>query len=92
MSETPADVPARARFIDRPWVRWFIGAVLLGGYVRLIKLTSRVIYDPPDCFERVDRDLPFISASWHGHSFLALAYAPRREYAAVEKPLHTPGF
>lgn len=91
MSETPADGAARVKFIDRPWVRWFIGAVLLGSYVRLIKLTSRVIYDPPDCFERVDRDLPFISASWHGHSFLALAYAPRPNYASVLISNHPDG-
>ena len=56
-----------------------MGAVLIGGYLRLIRLTSRIIYDPADCWPRAEADAPFIAASWHGQSNLAYFCTPHPE-------------
>ena len=79
MSSLPVEAPQRVPFKDRPAVRWFMGAVLIGGYLRLIRLTSRIVYDPADCWPRAEADAPFIAASWHGQSNLAYFCTPHPE-------------
>jgi len=61
---------------DHRLVRWFTGAVLIGGYLRLIKATSKVVYEPPDYWQRARADWPVIAVSWHGQSNLAYACIP----------------
>lgn len=84
-------MPDRVAFKDRPIVRWFMGAVLIGGYLRLIRLTSRIVYDPPDCWERADANAPIISASWHGQSNLAYFCTPHPERMALLISNHPDG-
>jgi lysophospholipid acyltransferase (LPLAT)-like uncharacterized protein len=91
VTETPAAAPAQVRFWDRPRARWFLGAVVLGSYLRLIRATSRIVYDPPDCWDRADADRPFIATSWHGHSFLAIACVPQPDSMAVLFSNHPDG-
>ena len=49
-----------------------MGAVLIGGYLRLIRLTSRIDLRSAGLLGRGPRpSAPFIAASWHGQSNLA---------------------
>lgn len=88
---TSAEGSERVPFKDRPLVRWFMGAVLIGGYIRLIKLTSRTVYDPADCWSRAEADAPFIAASWHGQSNLAYACTPHPGRVALLISNHPDG-
>ena len=60
---------APSKWIDRPGVRRFIGRVLIGSYIRFVRMTSRVVADPPDFWESAQKDhWPAIAVSWHrGH-------------------------
>jgi lysophospholipid acyltransferase (LPLAT)-like uncharacterized protein len=88
----PAGAEAdRLRFIDRPWVRWILGNLLIGPYVRLIRLTSRVVADPPDFWERAQPDWPAIAVSWHGQSNLAYVVMPEPQRVALLISMHPDG-
>lgn len=43
---------------------------LAAEYLRLVWLTNRFTYDPPDFYERVDPHMPVIIAFWHGQHFM----------------------
>lgn len=87
-----SQAPAEARGLkDHPFVRWLTGAVLIGGYLRLIKATSRVVYDPPDCWEKAQADWPVIAVSWHGQSNLAYACIPDTSNLALLISNHPDG-
>ena len=43
---------------------------LAAEYLRLVWLTNRFSYDPPDFYQRVDPHLPAIIAFWHGQHFM----------------------
>jgi hypothetical protein len=51
------------------WVQKAIG-VTAAEYLRFVFRTSRVVYEPIDIYERIDRDLPVIIAMWHGQHAL----------------------
>ncbi|WP_436642894.1 lysophospholipid acyltransferase family protein [Microbaculum sp. FT89] len=57
------------RLFAARWVQVFLGA-LIAAYLRLVYRTSRVTIDPPDIYERIDRNLPLILTFWHGQHFL----------------------
>jgi lysophospholipid acyltransferase (LPLAT)-like uncharacterized protein len=44
--------------------------VLAAECLRLVWLTNRFSYDPPDFYQRVDPHLPAIIAIWHGEHFM----------------------
>ncbi len=83
--------PGRVAFKDRPFVRWFTGAVVLGGYLRLIRLTSRITTDPADSWEDAARIAPVIAVSWHGQSNLAYFCTPHPEKFALLISNHPDG-
>jgi lysophospholipid acyltransferase (LPLAT)-like uncharacterized protein len=84
----PVEKPALR---DHPFVRWLTGAVLIGGYLRLIKATSKVVFDPPDCWEQAKADWPVIAVSWHGQSNLAYACIPETKNLALLISNHPDG-
>jgi lysophospholipid acyltransferase (LPLAT)-like uncharacterized protein len=43
---------------------------LAAEYLRLVWLTNRFSYDPPDFYQKVDPHLPVIIAFWHGQHFM----------------------
>ena len=90
MSTAPATPEARG-LKDHPFTRWLVGAVLIGGYLRLIRMTSRVVYDPPDCWQRAQADWPVIAVSWHGQSNLAYACIPDTSNLALLISNHPDG-
>ena len=87
-AQSPAERPGLK---DHPFVRWFTGAVLIGGYLRLIKATSKVVFDPPDAWERIKADWPVIGVSWHGQSNLAYACIPETGNLALLISNHPDG-
>src|SRR4051794_31908526 len=70
-------------FGQSPWVQAQLGR-LLAAYLRLVKRTNRFSVDPPDLFERLDADKPFICALWHGqHFMIPLGKRPQDRYAVL---------
>lgn len=57
----------RARFVDSPGFRNFVGRYILGGYVHAAMATSRTAYHPADYRERVLAALPVIYVVWHAN-------------------------
>ncbi len=53
--------------------RWFQKAVGVAGaeYLRLVWNTNRIVVEPPDIYDEVERDMPVIVTMWHGQHFLA---------------------
>ena len=51
------------------WLQRAVG-FLAAEYLRLVWRTNRFAIDPPDVYERVERQLPAIFAFWHGQHFL----------------------
>ena len=57
------------RVTDARWFQRTVG--FLGAeYLRLVWNSSRIILEPPDIYEEVERDLPIIVTMWHGQHFL----------------------
>ena len=57
---------------------------LLAAYLRLVKRTNRFSFDPPDLYEQLDREAPFICALWHGqHFMIPLGKRPQDRYAVL---------
>jgi lysophospholipid acyltransferase (LPLAT)-like uncharacterized protein len=86
-----AAAEAKPRWIDRPAVRTFLGRFLIGSYVRFVRLTSRVVADPPDFWESAHRDWPAIAVSWHGQSNLAYVVMPEPKEVALLISMHPDG-
>jgi lysophospholipid acyltransferase (LPLAT)-like uncharacterized protein len=86
------EAAAPSKWIDRPGVRKFIGRVLIGSYVRFVRLTSRVVADPPDFWEAAQKDhWPAIAVSWHGQSNLAYVVMPDPSKVALLISMHPDG-
>ena len=63
--------------------RWFqrtVG-VVAAEYLRFVMKTSRIVYEPADIYERINRDLPVIIAMWHGQHAL-MPFIKRPEHRA----------
>src|SRR3569832_2543889 len=75
--------PEKERWIDRPGVRRFLGRVLIGNYLRFLRMTARVVADPPDFWESAHKDWPAIAVSWHGQSSLAYVVMPDPKQVAL---------
>ncbi|OQW60982.1 MAG: hypothetical protein A4S14_18325 [Proteobacteria bacterium SG_bin9] len=62
---------------------WFLhsAGVLAAEFLRLVWLTNRFTYDPPDLYDRVEREMPAIFAFWHGHHFM-MSFAKKRHHRA----------
>lgn len=90
MTDTVAP-PEKTRWLDRPGVRNFLGRVLIGSYLRVLRATSRVIADPPDFWEAAQPDWPAIAISWHGQSNLAYVVMPEPQRVALLVSMHPDG-
>src|SRR5258706_4400514 len=45
-------------------------SLLVKGYLETIRATSRIVYDPPDLLDQLDKLRPAILVSWHGQTSL----------------------
>lgn len=50
-------------------VQWMLGH-MLALYFRLMKATTRFVFDPPDAMDRLEKGSPLILTMWHGQNFL----------------------
>lgn len=50
---------------------------LASSYIKLVSKTSRLVTDPPDLYERLKQEEPFIAAMWHGQFLMIPAVAPK---------------
>jgi lysophospholipid acyltransferase (LPLAT)-like uncharacterized protein len=55
---------------------------LAAEYLRLVWLTTRFVFDPPDVYERVLPHQPLIFAFWHGQHFMTPFIKNKKEYRA----------
>ena len=67
------------------WLRRVVGW-LLGAYLRFVHATSRVTYDPPDFWDRIDKDWPVLFTAWHGQCNLIYPTSP--DPRRIAKSLH----
>jgi hypothetical protein len=51
------------------WVQRAVG-FLAAGFLRLVWLTNRFSFDPPDVYDIVEPQMPAIFAFWHGQHFM----------------------
>jgi lysophospholipid acyltransferase (LPLAT)-like uncharacterized protein len=42
----------------------------MASYLRLLRRTTSFVLDPPDLYDDVDKDKPFIAALWHGQHLM----------------------
>jgi lysophospholipid acyltransferase (LPLAT)-like uncharacterized protein len=64
------------------WVQRAMG-FLIAEYLRLVWLTNKVTYDPPDLYVRFEPGQPFIVAFWHGQHFLTPFIKIKKSYRAT---------
>lgn len=62
--------------IDAPWFRNFVGARVLGGFVRLVVQTARVEYFPPSYLDDCAKLEPAIYIAWHANVLATPFLAP----------------
>ena len=43
---------------------------MLAAYFRLMKVSTRFVFDPPDAMDRLSKGSPLILTMWHGQNFL----------------------
>jgi lysophospholipid acyltransferase (LPLAT)-like uncharacterized protein len=68
------------RLARAPWVQKTLG-IIGAEYLRFVYRSSRVITEPANIYEVVDKDLPIILAMWHGQHFL-MPFVKRDHYKA----------
>jgi lysophospholipid acyltransferase (LPLAT)-like uncharacterized protein len=64
---------------------------LLAFYLRVVKATSRITFDPPEFASRVIADAPIICALWHGQHFMIPLVRPTHLPFAVLISRHGDG-
>lgn len=62
------------------WVQHTAGFVA-AEFLRLVWLTNKFSYDPPDLYERIEPEMPVIVAFWHGQHFM-MPFLKRKKYPA----------
>ena len=64
-----------------PWVQRALG-VLAAEYLRLVWLTNRFGYDPPNVYDMVEPEMPAIFVFWHGQHFITPFIRTKESYRA----------
>src|ERR1700692_4670492 len=83
-------MPISRRITSTPWVQKSIG-VLGAEYLRLVRNTCSMAIDPPDFYERGERDIPAIVAMWHGQHFMMPFFRRPHDRAKVMISRHRDG-
>jgi lysophospholipid acyltransferase (LPLAT)-like uncharacterized protein len=63
------------------WLQRAVG-LLAAEYLRLVWLTNKFSYDPPDIYDQVEPHMPAIFAFWHGQHFLTPFIKTKDSYRA----------
>ena len=64
-----------------PWLQRAAG-VLAAEFLRLVWLTNKFSFDPPDVYEIVEPQMPAIFAFWHGQHFMTPFIRNKESYRA----------
>ena len=73
------------------WLQRALG-LLAAEYLRLVWLTNKFSYDPPEVYDQVEPRMPAIFAFWHGQHFLTPFIKTKESYRAkVLISLHRDG-
>jgi len=73
------------------WMQRAVG-FLAAEYLRLVWLTNKFGFDPPDIYQRVEPQMPAIIAFWHGQHFMMPFIKNKESYRAkVLISLHRDG-
>lgn len=84
------EAPAEAGAVGLA-LRTGAGRFLLAPYLRFVRATSRIVYDPPDFWDRVNANWPALITSWHGQSNLGYPLFPNPERFAIMVSTHPDG-
>lgn len=76
MSGTDEGPDAPHGLFDTPGFRRFVGRFVLGSYLQVLRLTSRLRLEPANHWQRVEANWPVIALSWHGQSNVTYAFPP----------------
>jgi lysophospholipid acyltransferase (LPLAT)-like uncharacterized protein len=73
------------------WIQRAVG-LLAAEYLRLVWLTNKFSFDPPDVYELVEPQMPAIFAFWHGQHFMTpFIKTKQSHHAKVLISLHRDG-
>jgi len=73
------------------WIQRAVG-LLAAEYLRLVWLTNKFSFDPPDVYELVEPQMPAIFAFWHGQHFMTPFIKTKQSHRAkVLISLHRDG-
>lgn len=75
-TDEPGGLPPPRPIVDAPWFRNFVGARVLGGFVRLVVRTARVEYFPPSYLKDCAALEPAIYIAWHANVLATPFLAP----------------
>jgi lysophospholipid acyltransferase (LPLAT)-like uncharacterized protein len=78
------------RLTEKPSIQKAVG-VAAAEYLRFVWKTTRFAIEPPDIYERMEKELPIILAMWHGQHFLAPFLRPPQYRAKVLISRHRDG-
>lgn len=90
-AEPPGGLPPPRFLIDAPWFRNFVGARLMGSWVRWVMATARPTYFPPDYLERCAKLEPAIYIAWHANVLATVLFAPKMENLVTMSAPHPDG-
>lgn len=81
---------ALKRLSTAPWFQKTVG-VVAAEYLRFVAMTSRIITEPADIYERMEPEIPVILAMWHGQHFMAPFVKQKQHRAKVLISRHRDG-
>jgi lysophospholipid acyltransferase (LPLAT)-like uncharacterized protein len=63
----PEGQPSKRFLIDELWLRRFVGGTVIATLLRLVKASSRVVFDPPNHLQASAEFEPAIYVTWHAN-------------------------
>lgn len=81
---------SRRKLIRSPFVQKVAGFIA-AEYLRLMWLTNRFRYDPPDVYNLVEPHMPIIISFWHGQHFMMPFLKRKQDRAKVLVSRHADG-
>ncbi|HXF88334.1 MAG TPA: lysophospholipid acyltransferase family protein [Xanthobacteraceae bacterium] len=78
------------RLTEKRWVQKTVG-VAAAEYLRFVWNSIDFVTEPPDIYERMEKELPIILTMWHGQHFLAPFLRPPQYRAKVLISRHRDG-
>lgn len=91
MTEAGRGLPPPRFLIDAPWFRYFVGAKVIGGFMRYVHRTARPRYFPPDYLQNCAALEPAIYVAWHANVLATPLLAPEMKQLVTMTAPHPDG-